>query len=118
MPKGNHDLNNMKHWRAISERELMNGSDKARSNAWRVSHKNLNKTATSCGVLATVKKEHAEHWAKMFEEIAPTDDEKEVFRLVNESGIISSFSSWMAFKHGASSQRKGTQFWPSEFQVN
>ena len=105
----------MKHWRAISEKELMGGSDKARNNAWRVSHKKLNKTATRCGVLGTVKKKHAEHWARMFDQVAPTDKEKEIANLVNESGIIESFNSWMAFKHGASTIRKGDDFWPSGF---
>ena len=103
----------MKHWTVISEAEfysLAKTDKKPRQNAWRVWHRKLKLAATTCGLLATITKKEALHWAEQFEAVAPVDDRVLIGHAVVDSGLIKSYASWLKWKHIG-----GTEMFKPEF---
>ena len=102
-------------WSVISEKDfydLANTDKKPRRNAWRVWHKKLRLAGTTCGLLATIKKSEAEHWASQFEKVAPSDDKILIQHAVSDSGLIKSFASWLKWKHVGTQEKFMVEFWP------
>ena len=116
----------MKHYKAISQKEYnelasRRGAElelpiRKKNNAWRVLHKSSGMCCTTVGMLGTVKKAEAQHWAEQFERVAPHEDTTLLQHAVIDSNLHQSYAAWMKFRHSASwlITDAFTEFWPSE----